>query len=591
MRKSKKLSSRLIALTMTLCVAFTTMAQAVSAATTTDKTLKFTDWGYDFQGSGLPNAYDPQTGNSDNNQFKYQWANDFYYFQTASGNYAYCVQLGSHSYDGTTMNAIELDDTAAKKYYSNDTQRRILRDSTMYTYKGTSKYGYSKAVEVVASQAMVWAISGKFFDSSTTALSTNETKLLNSIKAPSSTSRSQLVDCYKKMKTDILSHRTLASGMLPDKNTALNAPKTLKYNSTSNRWECTVASNSYLSQFSLPTVSGVTFTRSGNNLKVSATTTGVKNLEKAGALKFTKTKAVYATKIEDCTPLYLSSTKSQDKVSYDLKGGDPVEGYMAFEGAFGNVTITKTAKDAGGKTYTATSSANSTLNSAVTFKIKASNGNWVNATHDSSGKYTFTRSDSTATGQNFKLDSNGKFTVSGLPAGTYTLTETATASGYKKSADVTFTVSDDNTTSTSVVNTQNTGNVTITKTAKDADGKTYTATSTANSSLNSAVTFKIKASNGNWVNATHDGSGKYTFTRADSTATGQNFKLDKNGKFNISGLPTGTYTLMETTTASGYTKSADVKFTVSADNTTSTSVVNTQNNSSRQNLLHDAVNN
>ena len=212
-KKLNKLSSRILALAMTICVAFTTMAQAVSAATTTDKTLKFTNWGYDFQSSGLPNAYDPQTGNSDNNQFKYQWANEFYYFQTASDNYAYCVQLGTHSNDGTTMNSIDLNSTEATKYYSDRNQRINLAYATIYSYKGTSKYGYSKEVEVVASQAIVWAISAKFFDSSTTSLGTNETKLLNCINAPSSASHSQMVECYKKMKTDILRHRTIAKGM------------------------------------------------------------------------------------------------------------------------------------------------------------------------------------------------------------------------------------------------------------------------------------------------------------------------------------------------------------------------------------------
>ena len=226
------------------------------------------------------------------------------------------------------------------------------------------------------------------------------------------------------MKADVLSHRTIAKGMgtSDDIKTAVGLAKvtyTLKYNSSTNKWECTVPSNRYLSHFKTPSVSGVTFTRSGNNLKVSASTyQALLRLEKAGAVKFTKTRNINSKTIEACTPVFLaaktSTGSSQAKVSY-VQGSDPVKGYMAFEGDYGSVTITKTASDANGKTYTATSTANKALNSAVRFKLKASNGNWVNATHDASGKYTYTRHDSAATGAVFALDANGKFTVAGLP--------------------------------------------------------------------------------------------------------------------------------------------------------------------------------
>ena len=384
----------------------------------------------------------------------------------------------------------------------------------------------------------------------------------------------------------------------------MNAPKVLKYNSSTNKWECTVPSNSYLSHFKTPTVSGVTFSRSGNNLKVSATTTGLANLEKAGAVKFTKTKAVYASKIEECTPLYLSSTKSQDKVSYDLKGGDPVKGYMAFEGDYGSVTITKTASDANGKTYTATSTANKALNSAVRFKLKASNGNWVNATRDASGKYTYTRHDSTATGAVFALDANGKFTVAGLPIGKYTLIETTTASGYTKAANKTFTVTDGNTTSTSVVNSQDSGKLKVVKQLSDggnavnvsdytfvtADGEKVTW-----EELCQTIRFKIKDANGKYVTATQPAaySGNYTYSGTNSTGTsfGLCYKSDITGAvtvgtFEVRNLPIGSYTIIECeredwgTTAPhtfaelGITASANVSVSISKNSTATKTITN-----------------
>ena len=105
----------------------------------------------------------------------------------------------------------------AKDYYPDTDQARRLRHATIYSYKGTCKYDYSKEAELVASQALVWAISGKYFDSSTTSLSGNEKTLLNCIKAPNSAAHQNMVDCYKKMKADVLQHGNYPKGTVNNK--------------------------------------------------------------------------------------------------------------------------------------------------------------------------------------------------------------------------------------------------------------------------------------------------------------------------------------------------------------------------------------
>ena len=470
---AKKLWGLLMAIVMTVFI----LSEGITAfaATTTDKTYTLSGWGYDFRNSGLPNAYDPLTQSNTNNQFRYQWANEFYYFKNAEGKFCYCVQLGTVNVDGTTMEELNLK-TNAEKYYPDKVQLQNLTYSTIYAYKGTCKYGYSWDVELVASQALTWTISGKYFDGSTTAISTNENKVLNCVKAPSAAAWNNMKECYKKMKADVLAHGSYPKGTVDDPKQFILGYATyqLKYNKSNCRWETTISMDSTLSQFKLPSVSGVTFTRSGSKLKVSATETGRKNLE-GQTLALTKTKAKYANKIEECTPVFLAvknaNNSSQAKVSYTA-GEDPVQAYFKLTSATGNLKINKQLLTASGQKVNGTAEQYNDILFQLSFLDSDNVRHYLISTKDSDGVYTYanTTTDISSSSSLYRVGADGTLQIKGLPAGTFNLSEYKTADGFKLAGDVHVTVNADKTTSVTIKNSGTGSHIDVYKSANDWNG-------------------------------------------------------------------------------------------------------------------------
>lgn len=192
----KRLSSLLIVMLMAVSVFSDGLVSFAADSKNTEHILY--GWGYNFSNSGLANAYDPLTGEKTNDAFNYKWAQEFFYWTDSNGNYCYCVQLGTDHEDSAVMSSITFNDNAMVKLYSDRNQRERVRAATIYAYKGKSKYGYSGNVELVASQAMIWAVSGGYFDSSSESLSTNESSLLGHIIAPTNDEHKDLINCYKK---------------------------------------------------------------------------------------------------------------------------------------------------------------------------------------------------------------------------------------------------------------------------------------------------------------------------------------------------------------------------------------------------------
>ena len=442
------------------------------AADTKHTQSKVLDWSYNFEGSGLKNAYDPLTGGNTNDAFRYKWAQEFFYWTDSNGNYCYCVQLGTDHEDSAVMSSITFNDNAMVKLYSDRNQRERVRAATIYAYKGKSKYGYSGNVELVASQAMIWAVSGGYFDSSSESLSTNESSLLGHIIAPTNGEHKDLINCYKKMKGDILSHLKIPSGTSIQSRTAPTYE--LKYNPSNNKFEGTIKSDSNLAQFDFSTLDGVTFQKSGNNIKVTAT---AKAKVGTHTITMTKTKAKNSGKIEDCVPLVFqtkdNSTKSQMKVGY-ISGKDPVQAYfkLKIDMPTGNADLEKNFIDFFGNEETNVAD----KLKAVKFNLVMKNGDsdlFIKAT-GSDGKYTFSSTVSQANATDMTLDADGNIHVSGLPQGSYYWKETTTANGYalKTKTDVTV---EANKTSKTVVDNQRTsvdkGELVIYKT--DESGKKY----------------------------------------------------------------------------------------------------------------------
>ena len=466
----KRLSSLLIVMLMAVSVFSDGLVSFAADSKNTEHILY--GWGYNFSNSGLANAYDPLTGEKTNDAFNYKWAQEFFYWTDSNGNYCYCVQLGTDHEDSAVMSSITFNDNAMVKLYSDRNQRERVRAATIYAYKGKSKYGYSGNVELVASQAMIWAVSGGYFDSSSESLSTNESSLLGHIIAPTNDEHKDLINCYKKMKGDILSHLKIPSGTSIQSRTAPTYE--LKYNPSNNKFEGTIKSDSNLAQFDFSTLDGVTFQKSGNNIKVTAT---AKAKVGTHSITMTKTKAKNSGKIEDCVPLVFqtkdNSTKSQMKVGY-ISGKDPVQAYfkLKIDMPTGNADLEKNFIDFFGNEETNVAD----KLKAVKFNLVMKNGDsdlFIKAT-GSDGKYTFSSTVSQANATDMTLDADGNIHVSGLPQGSYYWKETTTANGYALKTKTDVTVKADKTSKT-VVDNQRTsvdkGELVIYKT--DESGKKY----------------------------------------------------------------------------------------------------------------------
>ena len=416
------------------------------AADTKHTQSKVLDWSYNFEGSGLKNAYDPLTGGNTNDAFRYKWAQEFYFWNDESGNNCYCVQLGTEHDNSIEMSSVSFNDDKMKQYYKDGNQRNYLKSATIYAYKGKTKYGYNADTERVASQAMIWTVSGGFFDSSSENLSSDENTILNRIYAPSSADHKNLVDCYKKMKGDILSHYKTPKGT---DISVKNAPTyELKYNTSTKKYEGTIKADSSISQFDFSKVDGVTFKKDGSNIKVSAN----ENI-KAGTktVTLTKTKAKNSGAIEDCVPLVFqtkdNSTKSQMKVGY-ISGKDPVQAYIKLKISTGSAHLDKSFTDYFGNAQTATAD----MYKSVKFQLacKVGDGYKFVKASGSDGSYSFTDLASQAT--DLTPNNKGDIDVTGLPEGDYEWREISTADGYMISSKKAITVAADKTATTEFIN-------------------------------------------------------------------------------------------------------------------------------------------
>ena len=451
--KKKSLFKRLSSAAMALLLSLSALTQGITASAFSDTNKAsqqwLNEWSYDFRGSGLPNGYDIETGKSNDTHFTGYWASSVPYFSTSDGSYAYCINFDKQHTSGTTSKQEKLEDYV-KKAYVPDAMRRQIKEFTIYSYKGKTQYGYSKDTEICASSIMAQAVSARYYDESTTGLSSNETKLLNAYSYNGSNASShhkELVDCYKKMKAEMLSHYDVPSGTSKasygkplDK-----ASYPAKYDVKTGKWTAKLKLDS-LSQFSVSKPNSVTVTRSGSDMTITAD--NEKDLKNV-VFTLTKTKGKYVEHIDECSPLILSGGSDvQEMVVSCYEDKDPVKAYLKITTPIGSAHINKTFTDYFGNAQTATAD----MYKAVKFQLACKVGDsykFVKAT-GKDGSYSFTDLASQAT--DLTPNNKGDIDVTGLPEGDYEWREISTADGYMISSKKAITVTADKTAKTEFVN-------------------------------------------------------------------------------------------------------------------------------------------
>ena len=450
--KSKTLFKRLSSAAMALLLSLSALTQGITASafSSTNKATQqwLNEWSYDFRGSGLPNGYDIETGKSNDTHFTGYWASSVPYFSTSDGSYAYCINFDKLHTNGTTSKQQTLADYV-KGAHVPDSMQRQIKEFCIYSYKGKTQYGYSKDTEICASSIMAQAVSARYYDESTTGLSNNETKLINSYYYNgnnASAHHQELVECYKKMKSEMVSHHDVPSGTSKNsKRIPASATYPAKYDVKTGKWTATVKLDS-LSQFSVSKPNSVTVTRSGSNMTITA--------DKAEDLKnvvftLTKTKGKYVEHIDECSPLILSGGSDvQEMVVSCYEDKDPVKAYLKITTPIGSAHLDKSFTDYFDNKQTGTAD----MYKAVKFQLACKVGDgykFVKAT-GKDGSYSFTDLASQAT--DLTPNNKGDIDVTGLPEGNYEWREISTADGYMISSKKAITVTADKTAKTEFIN-------------------------------------------------------------------------------------------------------------------------------------------
>lgn len=373
--------------------------------------------------------------------------------------------------------------------------------------------------------------------------------------------------CYEYILNKMKAYSIVPSFTEPNK--AKAPTHTMEYNSSTKKYSITLPdsnkSNMPASAFNIP---GVTVTKSGYDYTFSTST------------KISGTKAC-TYKANRTTGKQLVVWKSSGGDSQTMADGidDPVRFYANFKTSdLGTAQIKKVWNHKND-----TSSTKADYND-IYFTIKNSSGTTIKGT-GSAGSYTYSTSGSVT---QFKLNSSNTFSVKSLPAGTYTVTEygknsDGTIPYYTRTGGVskTVTVTAGGTGTVTFTNTRNTGTGEVIKTWVDTNGNAIEASNCI--SNNQQIYFYLKNADNKYVDITgimH--SGTYTFAGTSDTA----IKLYVNpstGKFAVSDLPTGKYTVYEYGSPEGYSvNKAYQTITISRDKTSSVSFINSEDSGTAQ---------
>lgn len=205
------------------------------------------------------------------------------------------------------------------------------------------------------------------------------------------------------------------------------------------------------------------------------------------------------------------------------------------------------------------------LEKSLYFTVKDSNGKYITAT-GADGVYTYNGESTSEFRYTLK---NSTFTIAELPTGDYTVTEFSTLSDYtiKSENPVKITVVRNQIATATFVNERDTGNASIVKKWTNPNG----LTTAQKAELEKNVYFTVKNADGAYLKAVSK-NGKYVYNGSQTAEA--RFMLT-NGKFELTELPTGKYTITEINKAEGYLPKTQVKtITVTKDATASAEFVN-----------------
>ena len=308
-----------------------------------------------------------------------------------SGNIAYCIEPGVSLSSGQSMNKYDenyFNNITANGVISGDEIRLFIGRILQYGYRGTISTSWRSQNEsaansiahAYATQLLIWeTVVGERdtnFNHKAASGCSNVKDVINA-KHPL---RSKIMSYYNSMVSSVQKHTVVPSFCTKSSGSA--KVNELEWNGS--KYVATLTdSNGVLSNYAFKaSISGVTFSTSGNKLTVS--------MDKAPSKEFTitasKKNGVRRGVVVWSEGKHGQNSSVQDVVTYAQEVSDPVSGYVKMKVSYGSCQIVKTSED--GKV------------DGINFTIS---GNGVNQTV------------TTANG--------GKFQIDNLMPGVYTVTE------------------------------------------------------------------------------------------------------------------------------------------------------------------------
>lgn len=308
-----------------------------------------------------------------------------------SGNIAYCIEPGVSLSSGQSMNKYDenyFNNITANGVISGDEIRLFIGRILQYGYRGTISTSWRSQNEsaansiahAYATQLLIWeTVVGERdtnFNHKAASGCSNVKDVINA-KHPL---RSKIMSYYNSMVSSVQKHTVVPSFCTKSSGSA--KVNELEWNGS--KYVATLTdSNGVLSNYAFKaSISGVTFSTSGNKLTVS--------MDKAPSKEFTitasKKNGVRRGVVVWSEGKHGQNSSVQDVVTYAQEVSDPVSGYVKMKVSYGSCQIVKTSED--GKV------------DGINFTIS---GNGVNQTV------------TTANG--------GKFQIDNLMPGVYTATE------------------------------------------------------------------------------------------------------------------------------------------------------------------------
>ena len=481
-----------------------------------------------------------------------------------TGQVAYCIQ--------SSKDAWTSDYTAQKTYnLLSLTQQQNLKHALIYGYQGTTKYGYNADTERIATSIVTWNICDGWFNNSS-----ESTAVGIFTEDMSSSMATNVKACYNKIKEQMLSHLTIPSYAV--KTTVTNVPKQKMTTNSDGTFTITLTDSKNVSKY----YDWQTAIKKYSYLSIITDTEGklviksTKPIPSGSAITLTamRDSNKYQSNIIDVAPMYMiSGSGSQSSATY-VQDNDPSEAKIAiYSDSLGTAQIKKVWE------HKHDSSSTQASNSDIYFTIKNSSGTTIKAT-GSAGSYTYSASGSVS---QFKLNSSNTFLVKSLPAGTYTVYEYGTDGAgipcYTRSnLSKTVKVTAGGTGTVTFTNTRNTGTGEVIKTWVDTNGNAISA-----NAKNQQIYFRIKNADGKYITVSGSKySGSYSFAGTTTTATSL-YVNPSTGKFVVSDLPTGKYTVYEYGSPEGYSvNKAYQTITISRDKTSSVSFMNSEDSGTAQ---------